>query len=262
MMFVGGGPRAGVTQVCLLDLFAYDTDTPSAQLHFNPTMPHILYAAYRRHEAIYSWDLRASVDAPICVYRGTNPKRGSNQKVRFDIDLSGRWMSTGDQACFFLRGHSSTLIRVLLQRGSIQMFDLHNDVTISTGEASPPKDPCDVYPTLEFGAHNGGYTCQKSSLPSYSRFALPVQDAIGSVAFHPLRSTLISASGSRHFHPEHNDVETSSESDESGEDDEAGRARKTGMNVRKRINRPHPVTLDSSIKLWNFEPGNQIQSES
>jgi hypothetical protein len=61
-------------------------------------MPHILYAAYRRHEAIYSWDLRANVDTPICIYRGMNAKASTNQKMRFDIDLSGRWMSAGDQA--------------------------------------------------------------------------------------------------------------------------------------------------------------------
>jgi hypothetical protein len=61
-------------------------------------MPHILYAAYRRHEAIYSWDLRANVDTPICIYRDMNAKANTNQKMRFDIDLSGRWMSAGEQA--------------------------------------------------------------------------------------------------------------------------------------------------------------------
>jgi telomerase Cajal body protein 1 len=61
-------------------------------------MPHILYAAYRRHSAVYSWDLRANVDTPICIYRGTNPEGRTNQKMRFDIDPSGRWMSTGNQA--------------------------------------------------------------------------------------------------------------------------------------------------------------------
>lgn len=205
VMFVGGGPRASITQ-----------------LHFNPTMPHILYAAYRRHEAIYSWDLRANVDAPIHIYRDSNTEGRTNQRIRFDIDSSGRWMSTGNQ------------------RGDIYMFDLHNDVANSTGEASPASDLRVVHPTMEFDAHN---------------------DAIGSVAFHPLRSTLISASGSRHFHPEDDDnihSETSSDSDESGEDDDGTGARETS-NVIKRLSRPHPVTLDSSIKLWNFEPEIQIQ---
>ena len=61
-----------------------------------------MYAAYRRHEAIYSWDLRANVDAPICIYQNTNAGRRSNQKMRFDVDLGGRCMSTGDQVCFFV----------------------------------------------------------------------------------------------------------------------------------------------------------------
>ena len=76
------------------------------------------------------------------------------------------------------------------------------------------------------------------------------------MAFHPFHSTLLSASGSRHFHPENNgigDSETSSDSDESREDaDGEEMAKKTGITTTKRRSRPHPVTLDSSMKLWDF----------
>ncbi|EEB99742.1 hypothetical protein MPER_00504, partial [Moniliophthora perniciosa FA553] len=47
VMFLGGGAKAGVTQ-----------------LQFNPMQPHLLYASYRRRNEIYCWDLRGSVDMP------------------------------------------------------------------------------------------------------------------------------------------------------------------------------------------------------
>jgi len=99
-----------------------------------------------------------------------------------------------------------------------------------------------------------GYHMSKSG----SLFTLCL-DSIGSVAFHPSHSTLISASGSRHFHLEDDDTENSDTSSESdgGEDKNAeGRAKNISSSILlKRTSRPHPVTLDSSVKLWNFGPG-------
>ncbi|KAF8878223.1 WD40-repeat-containing domain protein [Infundibulicybe gibba] len=95
VMFVDGGPRAGVTQ-----------------LHFNPLKPHILYAASRRQSAIHSWDIRANVDVPINIYdcQGTsNAKDTSNQRIRFDVDITGRWLASGNQS------------------GRISIFDLQHD---------------------------------------------------------------------------------------------------------------------------------------
>lgn len=84
VMFVSGGPRAGVTQ-----------------LHFNPARPHILYAAYRRHSDIYSWDIRANVDAPIKIYHTTESSGRTNQKLRFDVDLGGNWLGVGNHVRYF-----------------------------------------------------------------------------------------------------------------------------------------------------------------
>ncbi|KAJ7763191.1 WD40-repeat-containing domain protein [Mycena maculata] len=84
VLFVGGGPRAGVTQ-----------------LHFNPTQPHLLYAAFRRRREVYSWDLRADVSNPVKIYStssvGDPPVGDTNQKRRFDVDVAGRFLAVGDQ---------------------------------------------------------------------------------------------------------------------------------------------------------------------
>ncbi|RDB17540.1 Telomerase Cajal body protein 1 [Hypsizygus marmoreus] len=192
VMYVSGGPRAGVMQI-----------------HFNPTQPHIMYASYRRHSAIYSWDLRANVDEPVNIYRCNESEfeERTNQKMRFDVDLGGRWLSVGDQ------------------HGKVSLFDHQNRDTDSNGEVPTWTETLEVLPSLEFPAH---------------------KDAVGSVAFNPVRSVLLSASGSRHFHPNDDDGD-----DHHSDDSEESENEERGMIRRKA--RPHPVSLDSSIKLWSFD---------
>lgn len=67
-------------------------------------------------------------------------------------------------------------------------------------------------------------------------------DALGSVAFHPVKPFMLTASGSRHFF----DSDSESESDESSR-----RSPASDQNV-KRSHWTQPVTLDSSIKVWDF----------
>ncbi|KAF9459530.1 WD40-repeat-containing domain protein [Collybia nuda] len=190
-MFVGGGPRAGVTQIL-----------------FNPAKPHIMYAAFRRHTAIYSWDIRSNVDSPVKIYHCKESAKKTNQKIRFDVDLGGRWLSVGDQS------------------GNISMFDLYDGDVDKIPE--PYDNSEDVLPTSEFKAHN---------------------DAVGSVAFHPLQPTLLSVSGSRHFRLDDENSDLSSSSDES--DDE--QADSAAPNITRPKIRSQPITLDSSMKIWNFD---------
>ena len=85
-------------------------------------------------------------------------------------------------------------------------------------------------------------------------------DAVGSTAFHPLESCLLSASGSRHFIDEE-EVEASEDdlsdldADADGSSDGCGgsdsHSHLKGSNAR-RERRRHPVTLDSTLKLWNL----------
>ncbi|KAJ7585079.1 WD40-repeat-containing domain protein [Mycena floridula] len=169
--FLGGGPAAAVTQ-----------------LQFNPTQPHILYAAFRRISAIYSWDLRGDIETPMRIY-AYDPKMETelnNQRRRFDVDLGGKCLSIGDQ------------------NGQVCIFDLNAD----------PKEGLEtdvVLPKLVFKAQN---------------------DAIGSVAFHPLQPWLLTAAGSRHF---------LDDKSEDGTDDEDDHKPLRGA-----------VTKDSSIKIWNL----------
>jgi hypothetical protein len=70
--------------------------------------PHILYAGYRGHAGglIYSWDIRANVDAPLEIFRKAPPPSTStaeggmqrtNQRMHFDVDVAGRLLCAGDQ---------------------------------------------------------------------------------------------------------------------------------------------------------------------
>ncbi|KAK7018083.1 hypothetical protein VNI00_018402 [Paramarasmius palmivorus] len=73
VMFLSGGPAAGVTQ-----------------LQFNPMQPHMIYASFRRQNVIYSWDMRGTVDMPIAIYSlPQGSEEPTNQKRRFDVDTSG-----------------------------------------------------------------------------------------------------------------------------------------------------------------------------
>ncbi|KAJ7171274.1 WD40-repeat-containing domain protein [Mycena filopes] len=202
--FVSGGPSAGVTQ-----------------LHFNPTRPHILYASFRRQRAIYSWDLRADLSAPVAVYSPTPsalvdapvPPGETNQKRRFDVDSAGRFLGVGDQ------------------EGMINIYDLSPAAEANDAEAG--QDTNIVTPRLTWNAHG---------------------DAIGGVAFHPARAALLSASGSRHFHT-HEDGGVDSSDDEEEEEEEAadgvvGEGER--RSVRRAATRPTPVPLDASLKVWEF----------
>ncbi|KAK0491094.1 WD40-repeat-containing domain protein [Armillaria novae-zelandiae] len=86
--FVGGGPRAAVIQLAF---------TPAGRL----------LASFRRHSAIYAWDLSAP-DAPVAVYDFGTPST-SNQRRYFDLHPTGRWLAVGDEA------------------GHVHVFDLTNE---------------------------------------------------------------------------------------------------------------------------------------
>lgn len=74
-------------------------------MQFNPCKPHILYAAYRGRGSgiIYSWDLRANLESPAEVYcqnstaaLDASERKVNNQKMRFDVDVLGRYLGVGD----------------------------------------------------------------------------------------------------------------------------------------------------------------------
>ncbi|KAF5376708.1 hypothetical protein D9615_007827 [Tricholomella constricta] len=197
VMFVSGGPPAGVTQI-----------------NFNPARPHMMYAAYRRHGAIYSWDIRSNVDAPVKVDVGSAP--------------GIRWV-------LFMSKLTNGFGSPLYQNGKVSFFDLQGpDTPVEPSEEISSSEAEESYAALEFDAHG---------------------DAIGSVAFHPHRSLLLSASGSRHFHP--TDASESSDSEESVDSEadshDAGTVPTCEMRGIRRRGRPHPVTLDASIKTWAFD---------
>lgn len=211
------------------------------QLAFNPAQGHMLYAAFRRSPRLWAWDLR-SPSIPIYRLEQGAAERTeifeseliapqhdlTNQRIRFDIDHGGRWIATGDQA------------------GNVAIYDI--------GTGSQSRDALDcreiamlptatksisvIEPTLKFESHG---------------------DAVGAAAFRPLQSTLLTASGSRHFSREGSESESDDDfsdtsSDISIESDEEDTAHP--LSSRRAYRRPpsrrQPAVQDSSIKLWNL----------
>lgn len=82
------------------------------------------------------------------------------------------------------------------------------------------------------------------------------EDVIGCVAFHPLRSNLLSISGSRHFDEDIREGDSDS-SDEDSTDQESDSESQNITAVSTR--RPLPYVKDSSLKLWSFEPTRIVQ---
>lgn len=88
----------------------------------------------------------------------------------------------------------------------------------------------------------GPTTVSDSKCPVQTRSRTFLQDAVGSVSFHPLKAFALSVSGSRHFGPASTEPDQSSDSD----DDEA---------MQTQVSRRHPTAPsphDSTVKLWNF----------
>ncbi|OCH84361.1 hypothetical protein OBBRIDRAFT_764402 [Obba rivulosa] len=210
------------------------------QLMFNPMQPYLLYASFRRRDAIYTWDVRGDVSVPVQIFtKGVRSASGpdssqqtrcadlTNQKLRFDIDIGGRWLGWGDQ------------------HGDVHIFDLNTGAEDPSGITQPERVRYateQVLPVATFHAH---------------------EDAIGSVSFHPLEPLLLSVSGSRHFdtvvtHPENSDSssdETDSDSDEDRHSATPSSRRRPKENIvaEVRHSHPQPTTHDDSIKLWSFK---------
>lgn len=56
--------------------------------------PHLLYAAQRRADEILCWDVRAP---HVVMHTLERRACGTNQKLKFDIDPTGRWLASGDE---------------------------------------------------------------------------------------------------------------------------------------------------------------------
>ena len=73
----------------------------------------MLYAAYRGFASgsVYSWDIRSHISAPLEIFivpsleshGSTGRSTTRNQKMRFDLDPFGRFLSIGDQVGIILR---------------------------------------------------------------------------------------------------------------------------------------------------------------
>ena len=153
------------------------------------------------------------------------------------------------------------------QGGSVSLFDLTARGSTPAGgkeqESGPPSSPMSTprtMPSLRYDAHGGTFSRLGAlRFPDFPH-SRHWTDAVGSVAFHPLRPLLLSVSGSRHF--DHADAASgvssgSSTSDSEGAVDEhtEGPLSSGSHAVKRRRNKPQPLALDTTIKLWDFGQG-------
>ncbi|KAH7907131.1 hypothetical protein BJ138DRAFT_534543 [Hygrophoropsis aurantiaca] len=234
------------------------------QLKFNPVKPHILYASFRRgrdrDDAVYAWDLRGDGAAPVSKFvvtkRSNNPESQSNsngpnekatfptnQKIQFDIDVSGRWMGMGNQV------------------GNVLLFDLdesgngNDDAGMKMGlEREGQLDHGtewreELHSGVDQDEHDGGIREVRPAMTYKAH-----QDTIGSVGFHPLRPFLISASGSRDFDGGNEDSSSSSsDSEDEGANEGGKEANRVKLIMKKSRHKLQPSVRDASIKLWSFD---------
>lgn len=203
---------------------------PPNQLRFHPTNLHVLYASFRGRASrgrIYAWDLRTvgsgTSNPPYHIFqtcRDTNEASKTNdinhnQKMFFDVDVRGRWMSVGDQVYLFLNFYF-LVTDTCVKAGRISVFDLHPENMAAEIDHATGTEPTVSYPAFQFDAH---------------------LDAVSSVSFNPYFPVLLSTSGSRHFLDA--DIgETPDEGDEEEND------------LVQKMKRNGPITLDNSVKVW------------
>lgn len=88
------------------------------KVQFNPGNPSILFAAARQTEDVHYWDVRNTSRR-----LGTIERKGcSNQRRRFDLDLSGKWIAVGNEVCqinFFFRLESHVDLFMISRMGSL-----------------------------------------------------------------------------------------------------------------------------------------------
>jgi hypothetical protein len=75
----------------------------------------MLYAAFRRHAGIYAWDIRGDTSTPVRVmHAGLGMRPTTNQRLRFDVDIAGRWLCSGDEVCAYSHVHVCVCCRSYL----------------------------------------------------------------------------------------------------------------------------------------------------
>ncbi|KAF9051758.1 hypothetical protein BJ165DRAFT_1451124 [Panaeolus papilionaceus] len=171
------------------------------QLQFNPMRPHLLYAAYRGQGTglVYSWDVRSDLEQPVNIFKVPPVSSTRVTNQKFRFDI--------DIAGRFLS--------IGDQSGKVSIFNLDESSTsLDTENAASNKT---TLPNACFGAH---------------------EDAVGSVAIHPVHPLISTVSGSRHF--------LSYDSDSDSSED--------GV-----THPPCPVVKDASIKVWDFSPAPSAQ---
>ncbi|KIK77675.1 hypothetical protein PAXRUDRAFT_776852 [Paxillus rubicundulus Ve08.2h10] len=197
------------------------------QLMFSPTRPHILYASFRRSEKIWGWDLRGDASSPLYCLSSAGESKGptdmdlTNQKTRFDIESTGKWLVAGNQT------------------GKIMMYDLGSGGEDGEGFGGEVRE---IAPVLSYEAH--GDVIGAVAFHPLQPVLLSVS---GSRHFNDDDDQGASSA------LENSDSDSS---DDWGSDDEDYSVVRGLDGVRRLRRPPQPSVRDASISVWDFgEPG-------
>ncbi|KAJ3758114.1 WD40-repeat-containing domain protein [Lentinula raphanica] len=186
------------------------------QLQFNPSQPHLLYASFRRDTRIFCWDIRHNTDRPLKIY--------TSGLLPLNSSYAPSFKESTNQKHRFDINVGGNYLSVGRQNGNVVIYKLDSQ----TSSLDTSFEPTTILPSLDFLAHS---------------------DSIGSVAFHPTSSRLLSASGSRNFDDDGVNESDSELESESGEDTNVT---KSVVSVAVRGRSRRPSVRDNSLKLWRF----------
>jgi telomerase Cajal body protein 1 len=85
----------------------------------------------------------------------------TNQRLRFDVDIGGRWLGIGNQVCSFSLHHDfffDLLSLLMVQNGDVSLFDLDHESVVETeteNDLGYGGSVQEIAPTLTFKAHGG-----------------------------------------------------------------------------------------------------------
>ncbi|KIP12211.1 hypothetical protein PHLGIDRAFT_371864 [Phlebiopsis gigantea 11061_1 CR5-6] len=200
----------------------YGVRASVSQLQFNPYRPYLLYASFRRHSTIYSWDIRGDTTKTVQTFAREFESNGTNQRLRFDVDITGSWLGAGDH------------------HGGTSVFDLSSpENQDASTEVKAPNES-----KLHFKAHDDAV------------------GSVHFHPLHPLLLSVSGSrhyTGGGDSDGSSSDLESANEEFNEDEDDISAPRR---VAVRRTRERPSPTVKDASFKLWSFDRSSRLASET
>lgn len=178
------------------------------------------------------WDIRNPSDIMLALPRPGN----THQRIQFDIDPWGKWLTTGDTVSVAKSRHAysfSTYIRPP-KNGNVRVYDTEDpdgDIPIATWHMAEGRS--------------------RASSDCFVADMVPSSDTVNTAMLHPLQPILLTASGSRHLPVARRIASDSDSSSESDSDDDSDDSSSTLGEREGQSLHPDSNTTSSPLKSSN-----------